>query len=225
MLDDPFRSSSPATLWDLVKRAMERDQMLEAWSRIVQAEIAYTTRPVQREFVPGWMQNVVEGAWFPRSSHTYVTYESVMMWRFYWNTRLVLNQAILHTIAIAQKTSSIPIPGFINHTQVEHNLLLLVDNLCESSLSPFLQESIARPPLASVEQICSIRGYLLLQILPVVHLCLSQVEIAGMDFTGRIDWLTRMMWFIRSKMGFTKATATIESGIPANAVIQLWGLS
>ncbi|KAH7308411.1 hypothetical protein B0I35DRAFT_441871, partial [Stachybotrys elegans] len=199
----------------VAERALSLDRNLDEWSQHLPGDLLYTVEPTSVSASPAWLQALLQGPWAPQASHDYATGSAEIVWRFQWVARLILSQALLHTDAE---------PVAACRSQVEAGLLLAADRLCESCLSPFVAVSRDAPSKVSLEDVPSLYGYLMLQILPPAELCLKQVVVSH-DLSGRQNWTRRMKAFLGQQMGYAKATVNVDPARYSRLPIQMWGLT
>ena len=202
------------------------DKSLEDWSQTVPLSCSYSMERIEKDYRPKWMWALLDGAGSPQYSHIYPSRLTELMWRLSWTTRLILNQALLHTLDVLQGMSSTATLSDMIHPEViQINLLLMIDRLCESCLAPFTNASQNNPPPSAIGDIHSLRGYALLQPLPIIDLCLDQVQIIGVDFSVKKEWIGKMLGFLWMQIGLAKAKAVIEPHRIESLPVQLWGLA
>ncbi|KAH7313886.1 hypothetical protein B0I35DRAFT_410822 [Stachybotrys elegans] len=216
--------SGPERLVAVAGRALSLDRMLDEWSRHLPSEFVYTMEPTSVSADPAWLQSLFEGPWAPQASHHYATGVAEMLWRFYWVARMILGQALLHTDVVLRGKGSALNPVAECRSQVEFGLLLAADRLCESCLGPLVAVSRKGPSSVSVQDVPSLHGYLMLQIVPTVELCLEQIVVSD-DLSGRKDWIRRMKVFLGQQIGFEKATADLDPARYRRLPIQMWSMT
>jgi hypothetical protein len=225
-----FDQASPTALVqvvDILSDAAPLDTSLEEWARNVPPDNSYGLVPVHKDTQPQWLWPLLESSWRPRAAHSYPTLLAEMKWRFYWTTRLILNQAVLQALnllefgvpPLAKPDSTLP-----RRRETEFNIVSLIDQLCESCLSPFTTPLLSKPAAASIQDFCSARGYMLLSPLPVVKLCLDQAPILDFDLRGRKEWVQGALRILEREVGFAKAGATLSEPQNEKSAVQLWAL-
>jgi len=194
----------------------------DRWSKKLPRAYAYDKKSLSTIPQLQWLGALLDGDWVPECVHQYPSPVSQMLWRFYWVTRLVLCQVLLYTHMTLEKAPTISNPMTTIQKDIQCCLLSLIDRLCESCLTPFAAPN--QSSLKSRDQIRSLQGYLLLQILPTVGLCVDQVVISDANLTARKDWICKMRECLKSHFGFAKAATFIQPSRYAQLPIQLWGL-
>lgn len=208
----------------IANRGMSLDDKLDEWSQNLPYVCTYSVEPLEEEAYPGWLQTLLRGSWCPQNSHAYVSPVTQMLWRFYWETRMILNQALLYTNSILDERLS-PYNLISPHRKkIESCVLSTADRLCESCLSPLVLTNSTKSHNFKIEEITSLDGYLMLQILPTVRLCFQQVVISGVDLQGRKDWVDKMNQFLNLHLGLSKATAEVDATRFATLPIQIWSV-
>jgi hypothetical protein len=211
--------------------AIALDRKLKEWTLALPLEWLYSVTSVEKQENPQFLWPLLEGKWFPEASQCYASLVAEVKWRLHFAVKLVLNHALLHTVNLIESTGE-SLEPHISRQEIECELLNLVDRICESCLVPFTTPVLSNPRPTCVEEICSARGYMLLQTLPAVYLCLIQAPIASVDISGRLEWVTKMLGFLQTKMGFAKgahmalAKASTLTGDSQRKkfALQLWGL-
>lgn len=218
-------SVSLVILHSIATTGLALDKKLEEWSRNVPPTCAYSVVPLTKGSTPDWLWPLIGGPWAPQGSHDYATPVAKMLWRFYWETRLILAQALLFTNLVLKEKGAPSNPISVMEKEIEFNLLSCVDRLCESCLNPLSSPSETRPQPQRVEDIRSLQGYLLIQILPTVAFSLGQAAIVGINLRGRKEWVQSMQRFVRVDLGFAKGSQDTET-MPSllELPVQLWGL-
>jgi hypothetical protein len=220
-------SNSIKQVVDILDDAVPLDRSLDKWARDVPPDASYTVVPVNKETQPEWLRPLLESSWRPRAAHAYPSLLAELKWRFHWTTRLVLNQAILQSIkllGLAWLESAKPVEHLLCRTEVEFNMLGLVDQLCESCITPFVSPLMSKPKAESILHFCSARGYMLLSPLPVLRMCLEQAPIHDFDLRGRKEWVQAALSLLEHEVGYAKARAVIPTAQNEKIEVQLWGL-
>jgi hypothetical protein len=193
-------------LKQIVARAVEVDKNLQDWTLSLPLNWNYHIVGVEKERHPEFMWPLLEGDWFPSASQCYDSLTVEIKWRLHFAMKLILNHALLFTIDTLEKAGeSMDLP--VGRQAVEDELVNLIDRICESCLASFLTPLLGRPKPTNTEEICSARGYMLLQTLPAVWMCLKQAPIASYDTRGRLQWVNKMLEFLGRKIGFSKGTS------------------
>jgi hypothetical protein len=224
---DYTSSNSIKQVVDILDDAVPLDRSLEKWARDVPLDGSYTVVPINKDTQPEWLRPLLDGSWRPRAAHAYPSLLAELKWRFHWTTRLVLNQAILQSInllGLAWLESVIPIEPLLRRTEVEFNIVSLVDQLCESCITPFLSPLLSKPKAESILDFCSARGYMLLSPLPVISMCMDQAPIYDFDLRGRKEWVQAALSLLEHEVGYAKAGAVIPAAQNDKIDVQLWGL-
>jgi hypothetical protein len=191
------------------------------------SDSSYRVVPVHKDTQPEWLWPILECSWRPRAAHSYPSLLAETKWRFHWTTRLVLNQAILQSIKLLELAGlelAKPNKPSLRRRETEFNIVGLIDQLCESCLSPFTSPLVSKPKADSIQDFCTARGYMLLTALPAVKLCLNQAPIQDFDLQGRKEWVRVVLWLLEREVGFAKAGAIFP--VPQNdkIAVQLWAL-
>jgi hypothetical protein len=76
----------------------------------------------------------------------------------------------------------------------------------------------------TIEEVCSLRGYLIIAPLASAYLCLSQVSFTEWDKEGRLAWARRALQFLQTDLGYAKAGAYAEAHKFGKMPLQFWGL-
>jgi len=215
-------SSSLQQLSEIAKCGIILSGDFDRWAKKLPRAYAYDKNALSTHPQVELLRSLLDGDWVPQCVHQYPSLVSQMLWRFYWVTRLVLCQVLLYTHMVFEKVSTISSPLTTIQKDIQYCLLSLIDRLCESCLTPFAAPGQSR--FESRDQISSLEGYLLLQILPTVGLCVDQVVISDVDLTTRKDWICRMRACLKSHFGFAKVATVIQPSRYAQLPIQLWGL-
>jgi hypothetical protein len=215
-------------LASIAGRAVLLDEKLEQWAQTLPRPFGYTMKPLNvPETAPDWIRNLLISDGAPCFWHEPASPVSEMLWRFYWETRMIICQALLYTNSVLSSMDSPINPISGREDDVESCLLNSVDRLCESCVTPLIKTfEKANGGALKAEEIPSIRGYLMLQILPTIHLCLEQTMLRNeqVDLGGRRTWIKAMKDFVQFSLGFTKAAAEIDPTRLQNLPVQLWNL-
>ena len=219
-------------LKELVGRAVEIDKNLNDWTLRLPPFWNYRVVGVQKEHHPEFMWPLLEGAWFPSQAQCYGSLMVEIKWRLHFAMKLILNHALLFTIDALEKAGeAMDLP--IGRRAVEDELLSLIDRICESCLASFLTPLLNKPKPTCTGEICSARGYMLMQTLPAAWMCLVQAPVTTWDVSGRLQWVTKMLGFLGHEMGFAKGTSLammMETGDAMGRFsergfsLQLWGV-
>ncbi|KAK0389630.1 hypothetical protein NLU13_3205 [Sarocladium strictum] len=228
VLTDLHVTSDLDRLAKVAEHALSLDGELEQWERLLPSPFRYKPRPIAvSEATPDWLRHLLTSPGAPSSWHEPDGPLSEMLWRFHWEVRMILCQALLHTnLVLGSQDSSInPMRG--REGEVESRLLNIIDRLCEACITPLIMASDKTSAAATgpkIEDIPSIRGYLMLHILPGVNLCLRQTVIRSVDvdLRDRRTWVQAMGDFVQFRLGFTKAAAEIDTIRLRKLPIQLW---
>jgi hypothetical protein len=138
--------------------------------------------------------------------------------------RAILNQALLFTNSIFEQAEVTTNPVILHKSEIESNILSFMDLLCESCLSTFTNIVKNDPQSYKVEAVPSLLGYLTLQVLPTVGLCLEQVNLTGIDLSGRKEWVAKIRDFLRVNLGIAKGAAALPPSSHGDILVQIWGL-
>jgi hypothetical protein len=219
-------------LKELVGRAVMVDKKLQDWALNLPPDWNYQVVGVEKELHPEFMWPLLEGSWFPSASQRYDSLIVEIKWRLHFAMKLILNHALLFTIDVLERADeSMHLP--IGRQAVEDELLSLIDRICESCLASFLTPLLNKRKPTNTEDICSARGYMLMQTLPATWLCLVQAPVRTFDTSGRLQWVTKMLGFLGRRIGFAKGSslAMIEKGGAKEGrfssrkfSLQLWGV-
>jgi hypothetical protein len=211
-------------LFPIVSQAVTLDKKLEGWAKSLLTSLHYTAESISTDSQLDWLQPLLNGPWKPLRSHTYQSLMNKVLWRFYWMVRTILNQALLFTNSIFEQTRVTSNPITLCKSEIESNIILFTDLLCESCLSTFLNIVKKDQQHYKAESVPSLLGYMTLQVLPTLGLCLEQVNLTGIDLSGRRQWVARMRDFLRVNLGITNGAAAIPPSSNSNIPIQIWGL-
>ncbi|KAJ4026831.1 hypothetical protein NW752_001787 [Fusarium irregulare] len=217
--DDGFQQLS-----NIAKRALALDKRYEEWAHSLPSTSTYTTRPLSAESQPEWLQPLLNGPWKPLNSHTYPSLMIQVLWRFYWMVRAILNQALLFTNSILEERQAKANPIFPRRANIETNILYFTDLLCESCLSTLVNVTKRVPEHVGAEAVPSLWGYLILQVLPTIGLCLEQVVLPDIDLSGRREWAAKLRHFLRVNFGIAKGATAIPPSHVGRVPIQTWGI-
>lgn len=217
--DDGFQQLS-----NIAKRALALDKRYEEWAHSLPSTSTYTTRSLSAESQPEWLQPLLNGPWKPLNSHTYPSLMIQVLWRFYWMVRAILNQALLFTNSIFEERQAKANPIFPRRANIETNILYFTDLLCESCLSTLVNVTKRVPEHVGAEAVPSLWGYLILQVLPTIGLCLEQVVLPDIDLSGRREWAAKLRHFLRVNFGIAKGATAIPPSHVGKVPIQTWGI-
>ncbi|KAG8665342.1 hypothetical protein FPOAC1_010137 [Fusarium poae] len=205
----------------ITSQALTLDKELEEWATSVPPSSTYAVESMTDTEVE-WLQPLLNTSWRPHNSHTYSSLTNQILWRFYWMVRTILNQALLFTNGIFEQSKVGPKP-ILCQAEIESRLLSFTDRLCESCLSTFINIVKQGPQYCRAEGIPSVLGYLTLQVFPTLALCLEQVNLAGVDLSGRKEWVASMRHFLRVNLGIAKGPTVIPISPNSNIPVQIWG--
>lgn len=213
-----------AQLSAIASQALALDKQLEEWSTSLPPSSNYTVESALADTQLEWLRPLLNTPWRPLHLHKYSTLSNQILWRFYWMVRTILNQALLITNSILEQSKATPSP-ILSQTETESKLISFTDSLCESCLSTFVNIVKEDPQYYRAGAIPSVLGYLTLQVLPTLSLCLEQVDITGIDLSSRREWVARMRHFLRVNLGIAKGVTAIPPSLESNIPIQIWGFS
>lgn len=225
---DHTSQSSVQQILELLDHAVVQEQNLDGWAQHVPPENSYELIPIHTGARPEWLRTLFEGEWRPRGIHLYPSLLAEMKWRFYWTVRLVLGEAVLHSINLVERAGQklSRSEKLLNHRrQTKSTIVALIDRLCESCLSVFAISLPSKPTVETSEYFCSARGYVLLSPLLVIKLCLGREEMLGLHLPGQKQWVQNVMWLLEHEVGFAKAGAIIPAPQNDKIAVQLWGFS
>ncbi|RKK87962.1 hypothetical protein BFJ68_g16986 [Fusarium oxysporum] len=205
-------------------KAMSLDKQLEEWSWSLPSSLRCTVEAISINSQPEWFKPLLIGTWTPLNTHNNPSLTVKIIWRFYWQVRLILNQALLFTNSILERSETIINPISSHQKNIESRIVSFVDRLCESCLSTFVVDTTKHSRHYRTEDIPGILGYLLMQGLPTIGLCLEQVVLVDFDLSSRKDWLAKMKRFLRNTLGVGKGAAAKEPSQYGKIPIQIWGL-
>jgi hypothetical protein len=217
-------------LKELAFRAVVVDKNLQGWTEKLPLDWNYHIVGVEKELHPEFMWPLLEGDWFPSQGQCYDSLMVEIKWRLHFAMKLILNHALLFTIDALEKAGeAMDLP--VGRHAVEGELLSLIDRISESCLASFLTPLLNKPKPTRTDEICSARGFMLMQTLPAAWMCLVQAPVTTFDVSPRLQWLTKMLEFVGRKIGFAKGTslALINNGAKEgkfssrNFSLQLWG--
>ena len=217
--DDGFQQLS-----NIAKRALALDKRYGEWAHSLPSTSTCTTRSLSAESQPEWLQPLLNGPWKPLNSHTYPSLMIQILWRFYWMVRAILNQALLFTNSIFEERQANANPIFPRRANIETNILHFTDLLCESCLSTLVNVTKRVPEHVGAEAVPSLWGYLILQVLPTIGLCIEQVVLPDIDLSGRREWAAKLRHFLRVNFGIAKGATAIPPSHVGKVPIQTWGI-
>ncbi|KAL2214018.1 hypothetical protein CC79DRAFT_1327888 [Sarocladium strictum] len=228
-LDNVNTPNGLDALAGIASEAMALDEKLKRWAADLPGPFGYVSKPIElADTTPAWVRELVTAPGAPRASHVPVSPVGEMLWRFYWETRMILYQALLHTDNVLDGRGHSSVLSRAGKAQIESSLMDIIDRLCESCITPLIKslEEADSDKDFKIEDFRSIRAYLMLQILPTTHICLSQITLHSVqsDTASRRSWLQTMKDFVQFKLGFSKAAAEVDMAsliLP----IQLWSLA
>ncbi|GKU22396.1 unnamed protein product [Fusarium langsethiae] len=210
-------------LFDVASQAAILDRRFEEWSESAPSSLKYTTESLPAKSYPEWLQPLTNGPWKPLNCHTYPTLMVQILWRFYWMARAIINQALLFTYDILQERKGRIDPRFPPRTDIEDSLLSFTDLICESCISTFVGFAKDDPQMGT-EQVPTLMGYLILQVLPALGLFYEQVVFTGVDILSRREWAAKLRHFLRINFGIAKGITAIPPSYVGKIPIQTWGL-
>ncbi|KAH6951998.1 hypothetical protein DER45DRAFT_577430 [Fusarium avenaceum] len=220
-----FEVDQDATpLFTVISQALALDKQLENWAEDLLPSLHYTVESLSADSQLEWLQPLLDGPWKPLHSHTYPSLMNQVLWRFYWMARSILNQALLFTNSVFEQAKITTNPLVLHKSEIESNILSFMDLLCESCLSTFTNIVKKDPQNYKAEGVPSLLGYLTLQVLPTLGLCLEQVKLTGIDLSGRREWVARIRDFLRENLGIAKGAAAIPPSSNSGIPVQVWGL-
>lgn len=220
-----FEADQDATpLFAIISQALALDKQLENWANDLLPSLHFTVESLSADSQLEWLQPLLDGPWRPLHSHTYPSLMNQVLWRFYWMVRSILNQALLFTNSIFEQAKVATNPLVLHKSEIESNILSFMDLLCESCLSTFTNIVKKDPQNYKAEGVPSLLGYLTLQVLPTLGLCLEQVKLTGIDLSGRREWVARIRDFLRENLGIAKGAAAIPPSSNSGIPVQVWGL-
>ncbi|RFN53397.1 fungal zn2-cys6 binuclear cluster domain-containing protein [Fusarium flagelliforme] len=211
-------------LFNIANRALALDKRYEEWAHRLPPSSVYTPKSLSIESQPEWLQPLLNGPWKPLNTHTYPSLMIQVLWRFYWMVRAILNQALLFTNGIFGQRQAKANPIFPHRANIESNILSFTDLLCESCLSTLVNVTKRVPDHMGAEAVPSLWGYLILQVLPTIGLCLEQVVLPDIDLSGRREWAAKLRHFLRVNLGIAKGATAIPPSHVGKIPIQTWGL-
>jgi hypothetical protein len=205
-------------------KAMSLDKQLEEWSWSLPAQLGCTAEAISVHFQPEWLKPLLTGTWTPSNTHKHPSLTVKILWRYYWQVRLILNQALLFTHSILEKSDTIINPISSDQKNIKTRIVSFIDRLCESCLSTFIVDPTTETRHHRTEDIPGILGYLLMQGLPTIGLSLEQVVLGDFDLSSRKEWLAKMKQFLRNTIGVGKGATAKEPSQYGKIPIQIWGL-
>jgi hypothetical protein len=208
----------------IISQALALDKQLEDWAKSVPSSAKYAVELMLTDTQLEWLKPLLNTRWRPLNLHSYSSLSNQILWRFYWVARAILNQALLFTNSLFEHRKVTPSP-ILCPADTESKLISFTDSLCESCLSTFISIVKQDPQYYSAEAIPNVLGYITLQVLPTIGLCLEQVDIIGIDLSTRREWVARMRNFLRVNLGIAKGATAIPPFLNSNIPIQIWGLS
>ncbi|SCO42971.1 uncharacterized protein FFMR_07131 [Fusarium fujikuroi] len=208
----------------IASQALSLDKQLEEWAKTLPPSANYAIGSVLIDTQLEWLRPLLNAPWRPVNLHTYSSLSSQILWRFYWMVRTILNQALLFTNGILEQSKVTPNP-ILSQAETESKLISFTDSLCESCLSTFVNIVKQDPQYYRAEAIPSVLGYVTLQVLPTLGLCLEQVNITGIDLSSRREWVARMGHFLRAHLGIAKGVTAIPPSLNSSIPIQIWEFS
>ncbi|KAF5965411.1 C6 finger domain-containing protein [Fusarium coicis] len=208
----------------IIFQALALDKQLEDWAKSVPSSAKYAVELMLTDTQLEWLNPLLNTRWRPLNLHSYSSLSNQILWRFYWMARAILNQALLFTNSLFKQRKVTPSP-ILCPADTESKLILFTDSLCESCLSTFISIVKQDPQYYSAKAIPNVLGYIILQVLPTIGLCLEQVDIIGIDLSTRREWVVRMRHFLRVNLGIAKGATAIPPSLNSNIPIQIWGFS
>ncbi|CAJ0552329.1 Ff.00g063080.m01.CDS01 [Fusarium sp. VM40] len=205
-------------------KAMSLDKQLEEWSWSLPSQLGCTAEAISVHSQPEWLQPLLTGAWTPLNTHIHPSLTVKILWRYYWQVRLILNQALLFTHSILERGDTTINPISSDLKNIKTRIVSFIDRLCESCLSTFIVDPATETRDHRTEDIPGIIGYLLMQGLPTIGLSLEQVVLVDFDLSSRKEWLAKMKKFLRDTLGVGKGAAAKEPSQYGKIPIQIWGL-
>ncbi|KAF4996705.1 hypothetical protein FGRMN_4363 [Fusarium graminum] len=211
-------------LFTIASQALTLDKQLEDWAETLLPSFHYTVEAISPNAQLKCLRPLLHGSWSPLNSHMYPSIMIQIVWRFYWMVRTILNQALLFTHNLFERTKATTNPICTYKAKVESNILSFTDLLCESCLSNFLYIFKKDPQQFRAEAIPSLLGYTTLHVLPTLLLCYEQVKLTDIDLSGRREWAFGMKKFLQENLGIAKGATALPPSPDSNIPIQIWGL-
>lgn len=222
-------TASKDDLYEFIVKGYLLDRKLEEWSQELSTEWGYSIRVFNRHSAPKWLWPLLEGPWIPRRIHHYPSILIEHKWRDWLLLRLVLNHALLQSIDLLDSgDGAMPYnwpqgSEHIERREVEQTLINVVDETLESCLAMFTRSLYTKPEAKSIEEVCSLRGVMMISTLSSSYLCLSQAPFQGLDVDGRKQWARSALLFLHTHLGIAKAEAFLDDKL-GQVPLQLWGV-
>jgi hypothetical protein len=212
-----------------VASGLEMDRKMDAWSRDLPPEWGYTLKVFNKQSSPQWLFPLLETSWAPRWIHEYSSILIEYKWRGWWMVKIMALQATLQSIAHMESRGYGPQSwpsGLekLRRTEVEHNLLNAVDGAFESCCSILVRPLRGKPESKGIEDVSTVRGYLVFPSLMCAHVCLLQSSFTGINVEGRRQWGQRAMDFLQHDLGCAKAGSMKGLYQFEPLQIQLWSI-
>ncbi|KAF2665004.1 hypothetical protein BT63DRAFT_443311 [Microthyrium microscopicum] len=221
-------------IWEHIKQGMALDQGLEQWATRLTPEWNITRLPLDRNSIPSWLWPLFEeGHWAPKFLQQNQSLIQETKWRDWLMARLVLNEAVLQSIDLLKESTDINSSEAwsfeleqINRNAVENRLISVIDSTLESCIWTLIRQMSDRPEASTIEQVCTVRGFMTMSGFSGSFLCLKQVSFERTDVTGRTEWCLKALQFLENYLGFRKAGAfaLAEEVLHTKSAVQFWAL-
>lgn len=213
------------SLTDIVWRALALKEDLVLWTEDTPPMCNYEEVLISTDEMPEWLRSLLSAPGAPQYAHAYSSLVAEMLWRFYWEARLILCQALLYTSKVLLEKQALVNPVLDCQQDIENCLLFSAQRLLESAISPMVNANRRTGNRLEVGMIQTLLGYLMLQPLPTVGHCLEQIDIVGVDLEVQKAWVTRMRLFLSHDIGVSKASANLGPDHLTKLPVQLWSLT
>lgn len=210
----------------LAEKARTLDARYQAWEDALPDSWKFqsfaNTPNVHASFDPKWVRLLLEHPGAPPIIHIYGSLKTALAWNFYRISRLFLNRVILdlndtitsppsdHSMA-----ASIESMDYIN---AEYQIAQLAEDVCASILCHFTVQIPSRSESNSADDICGMRGYVLLWPLSILNNAIRAGIVKGIDGVSRRDWIKGVLLYMHNDLGIAKARAAIQASYEPSSV-------
>lgn len=209
----------------LARKARALDMKFQAWEDALpdlwRFQSLKNTPNIHANFDPKWVRLLLDHPGAPPTIHIYGSLKRAFAWNFYRTSRLFLNRVLLDlndtiTSPPSSDHSMAVSTGSMDCLDAEYQITRLTEDVSASILCHFTVQILSKSNLNSPDDVCGMRGYVLLWPLVMIDDTIRAGVVKGVDAVSRRDWIKRILLYLHDDLGIAKAKAAIRANHEAS---------
>lgn len=209
----------------LAEKARALDMKFQAWEDALpdlwKFQSLKNTPNIHANFDLKWVRLLLDHPGAPPTIHIYGSLKRAFAWNFYRTSRLFLNRVLLDlndtiTSPPSSDHSMAVSTGSMDCLDAEYQITRLTEDVSASILCHFTVQIPSRSNLNSPDDVCGMRGYVLLWPLVMIDNAIRAGVVKGVDTVSRRDWIKRILLYLHDDLGIARARAAIRANHEAS---------